>query len=76
MSITTGEMSEKVSIKNLAPHRELPEVENFYRFLNDNNLRKEAGIVIEKVLKAMKAKKASSKGSKRGRKRKSKKVLQ
>ena len=50
---------------NIRNFRKAPEVEHFYRFIHDNDLRKEARLILEAVLKRF--------GPKRGRK---KKILQ
>ncbi len=65
---TTAEAA-KTGPKNF---RSNPDVENFYRFVNDNGLRREAKIVLEAV--AARLKSLNKKKSRRGRK--SKKTLQ
>ena len=56
---------------NIRTFRSSPEVENLYRFISDNNLRRESQIIIDTVYKAIKAKeKAAKKALKRGRKKK------
>lgn len=41
--------------RNFRNFRNIPEIESFYRFINDNDLRREAKIVLEHVLNQMKA---------------------
>ncbi len=57
---------------NIRTFRSSPEVENLYRFISDNNIRREAHMVIEAIFKSYKAReKALKKASKkRGRKKK------
>ena len=56
---------------NIRTFRSSPEVENLYRFVSDNNIRREALMIIDSIFKAYKAKeKALKKASKRGRKKK------
>lgn len=56
---------------NIRTFRSSAEVENLYRFVSENNLRREAHMIIEKVHKFLVAKeKAAKKAAKRGRKKK------
>lgn len=56
---------------NIRTFKSSPEVENFYRFVSENNLRREALMIVESVHKAITLKeKAAKKAKKRGRKKK------
>ncbi len=41
--------------------RQSPELEGFYRFIYENDLRREASIIVEKIMLIRKANKAASK---------------
>ena len=67
MSTTTESTSNEPAKYNMRTFRSSADIENFYRFIYDNDLRGEAKQILELVVKAMKPKK---KKSRRGRKKK------
>ncbi len=63
------EESSELNVKNEANKvikgfRHTPDVENFYRFVNENGLRKEAKLLLEKIYTIIKKQKKSSRKSK------------
>lgn len=72
MSKTTPAAAPTVEPKaNIRTFRSSPEVENLYRFVSENGLRREALMIIDTVYKAQKAKeKAAKKAARKGRKKK------
>jgi hypothetical protein len=67
---TNNEAQNESHNRNVKNFRSSPDVENFYRFINENNLRREAQKAIEAIYDRIKL---AEKKSKRKRK---KKVLQ
>jgi hypothetical protein len=53
------------TLANPKKFRSSVEVESFYRFVNDNDLRKEALEIIERILSARKVEKAAQKAATR-----------
>ena len=63
---TTIESPATETVKyNMRTFRSSPDVENFYRFVYDNDLRDETHQILEIVVKAMKPKKKSRRGRKK-----------
>lgn len=54
---------------NIRTFRNSPEVESFYRFIHENNLRRESAIIMQKVVIMMGGSKKKT-PKKRGRKKK------
>ena len=50
---------------NIRTFRKLPDVENFYRFIFDNNLRKEARLMVESLYTHLGGKKTKRKRRKK-----------
>lgn len=65
---TTEEIGKKEVKTNIRTFKSSPEVENFYRFISENGLRREARMIVEVVHKAWKN--SQKKNKKRGRKKK------
>jgi len=63
---TTTEQTEATT--NIRTFRNSADIENFYRFVHENGLRREAAIILDKIHSVIGAKK------KRGRKAKAKKI--
>ena len=51
----------------LAPSRSRADIDNLYRFIYENDLRRDAQLIFSEIIKVMKPKK-SKRGRKRGRK--------
>ena len=54
MSVTTEE--KRIAKNNLNAFKKCADVENFYRFVSDHALRKEAKLILEDVVKLLKKK--------------------
>lgn len=68
---TTEQASTSEGVKTLKSFRKSKELEDFYRFINENGLRREAHHALEFITNRLSPKKSKSKGkSKRGRKAK------
>ncbi len=70
----TKSVSENIASKNvpkvLKSFRSLSDVENFYRFINENSLRREAKMIFELIVSKVK------KPKKKTRRKRKKKVIQ